>query len=97
MALNILYTPKAKETFVLVYNLINEKFGVKIANNFLIKAERTIHLISEQPQMFKSSSISEDVRVAHFTKNTSLFYQVADQQINLLFFFDNRQEPLTLR
>lgn len=96
MALEVFYTPKAKETFVLVYNFIAGKFGVKIANQFLSKAEKTIHLISEQPFMYKSSSIDENVRIATFTKNTSLFYQIQPNSINLLFFFDNRQEPLIL-
>ncbi|WP_316765254.1 type II toxin-antitoxin system RelE/ParE family toxin [Pedobacter frigiditerrae] len=96
MALAVFYTPKAKETFVLVYNLIAEKFSVKIANEFLSKAEKTIRLISEQPYMYKSSAIDEDIRVANFTKNTSLFYQVTNKQVNLLFFFDNRQDPLIL-
>jgi plasmid stabilization system protein ParE len=94
VALTIFYTPKAKETFILVYNLIADKFSIKIANEFLTKAEKTIFLISEQPFMYKSSSVDENVRVANFTKNTSLFYQVTDNKINLLFFFDNRQDPL---
>ncbi|MES2448562.1 MAG: type II toxin-antitoxin system RelE/ParE family toxin [Bacteroidota bacterium] len=96
MALDVFYTPKAKETFVLVYNFIAEKFSIKIANQFLSKAEKTIHLISQQPFMYKSSSIDENVRIATFTKHTALFYQVKPKSINLLFFFDNRQEPLII-
>lgn len=94
MPLDVFYTPKAKETFALVYNFISENFGVKVANQFFKKAERTIHLISQQPFMYKTSSIDENVRIAPFTKNTSLFYQVKNKSINLLFFYDNRQEPL---
>jgi plasmid stabilization system protein ParE len=94
MALDVFYTPKAKETFVLVYNFISDKFSVKIANQFLNKAEKTIQLIAHQPLIYKSSAIDEQVRVAIFTKNTSLFYQVKDNAVILLFFFDNRQEPI---
>lgn len=96
MALDIFYTPKAKETFGLVYNFISDKFGIKVANKFLNKAEKIIFLISQQPFMYKSSSIDENVRIANFTKYTSLFYQVSGNKINLLFFFDNRQEPLII-
>lgn len=76
MALDVFYTPKAKETFALVYNFISENFGVKAANQFFKKAEKTIHLISEQPFMYKASSIDENVRIAPFTKNTSLFFKL---------------------
>jgi len=94
MAFDVFYTPIAKETFILVYNFISEKFSIRVADQFLKKAEKTIELIAQQPLIYKSSSIDEKVRIANFTKNTSLFYQINGNTINLLFFFDNRQEPL---
>ena len=43
--------------------------------------------------MFKASEIDESVRVGANQQQTSLFYRVTDSSINLLFFWDNRQEP----
>ncbi|GAB3932513.1 type II toxin-antitoxin system RelE/ParE family toxin [Mucilaginibacter myungsuensis] len=94
MALEVVYSDRAQETLRLTYNLISFKFGIKAANDFSNKAERTIRLIAFQPYMYKASTIDADVRIATITRQTSLFYFVADTKVILLFFFDNRQEPL---
>src|ERR1700748_625044 len=94
MSLSIYYTPRSKQTLSSVYNFIKNKFGLKSAEKFITKAEKTIELISVHPLMFKASSIDEHVRIALITKQTSLFYRVTNTSIHLLFFWDNRQEPI---
>ena len=90
----VFYTPKAKDTLQLVYEFLIENWGQKSANDFLQKADKTIRSIAEQPFIFKASVIDLNVRLATITKQTSLFYEIADDEIILLFFYDNRQEPL---
>lgn len=94
MSLAIFYTPTAKETLQAVYHFVENKFGQRPADKFLEKAERIIDLLAVQPELFKVSAIHEDVRIALITKQCSLFYQVKTDAIHLLFFWDNRQEPL---
>ena len=94
MSLSVYYTPRSKETLTSVYQFILNKFGVTAANRFLLKSKKIIKLIAEHPLMFKASDIDENVRVALVTKQCSLFYRAIDTAIHLLFFWDNRQEPL---
>ncbi len=96
MSLQIYYTPKSKETLSSVYNFILEQFGKRSADKFILKAEKTISLIAEFPLMFKASDIDQNVRIGLITKQTSLFYLVKETSIDLLFFWDNRQEPILL-
>ncbi|RYY06681.1 MAG: type II toxin-antitoxin system RelE/ParE family toxin [Sphingobacteriaceae bacterium] len=93
VSLIIFYTPRAKETLKSVYGFIDINFGHPSAEKFLLKVDRTVKLISQNPLMFKSSSIDENVRVGLISKQTSLFYRFTDSSIQLLFFWDNRQEP----
>ena len=93
MRLDVFYTPRSKETLASVYNLIHNKFGLRSANKFVLKAEKTIALISDYPFMFKASAIDESVRIGLISKQCSLFYRVTDTSVHLLFFWDNRQEP----
>ena len=93
MSLQIHYTPRSKETLESIYSFILNQFGVNSANNFLSKAEKGISLIAEHPLMFKATAIDENVRICVISKQTSLFYRVTDTSIDLLFFWDNRQEP----
>jgi hypothetical protein len=44
--------------------------------------------------MYKALAIDENVRVGFITKQCSLIYRVTDTEIHLLYFWDNRQEPL---
>ena len=95
MSLDIVYTPRSKETLKSVYDFINAKFGSGTADKFVSKAEKVVTLIAEYPLMFKASTIDKNVRIALITRQTSLFYQVTNNSIHLLFFWDNRQEPFT--
>ncbi len=94
MSLPIFYTPRAQETLILVHDFISQKFGAKAATKFVLKSERTIALIAQHPYLFKSSYFDINIRVALITKRTSLFYRVTATAIHLLFFWDNRQEPI---
>ncbi len=96
MSLAVFYTPRSTETLRSTYDFINEKFGVIIADKFIVKAESVIALIAENPFMYNAATIDSSVRKALVTKQTSLFYRVKDDSIDLLFFWDNRQEPFLL-
>lgn len=95
MGLQVLYTPRSRETLIVVYNTIRNKFGEKTANKFLIKVEKIIEIITEQPLIFKATNIDNNVRIGYITKQTSLFYRVTESSIYLLYFWDNRQEPVS--
>lgn len=94
MKLAIFYTPRSKQTLASVYNFIKNKFGLKSANKFAAEAAKIIELIAHHPYMYKASFIDADVRIGLISKQTSLFYRVTDTSVHLLFFWDNRQEPV---
>ncbi|WP_462265947.1 type II toxin-antitoxin system RelE/ParE family toxin [Mucilaginibacter sp.] len=94
MGLSIVYTPAAKSTYRNIHQFITTNFGKSSAEKFSAKAEKTIRLIAEQPLMFKSSEIAENVRIGFITKQCALFYRVEKNEVQLLYFWDNRQEPI---
>jgi len=44
--------------------------------------------------MFKASLIEDSVRKGFISKQTSFFYEIHENEIIILFFWDNRQEPM---
>ena len=94
MSLKVEYAPEAEETLILVYEFILGNFGKRSAESFLAKAEKIIKLIAELPHMYKASPFDENVRIGLITKQTSVFYRVTQEKLELLFFWDNRQEPI---
>ncbi len=94
MSSPIFYTPRSRESLESIYSFIHNKFGIAAADKFVLKAEKIVSLIAEHPFMFKASAIDENVRIAFISKQTSLFYRLTEDAIHLLFFWDNRQEPI---
>jgi len=93
MSLAVFWTGEATDTFDSIVLLIETKWTDKEAADFVNHANKVIALISDQPYMYKSS-ISNNVRQAVITKQTSMFYEVHHEFITILFFWDNRQEPI---
>ncbi len=58
------------------------------------EVESTLNIISTNSEIFKQTTISKKIRVGFVTKQTSFYYQINNQSIVVLYFWDNRQEPL---
>jgi plasmid stabilization system protein ParE len=93
MKLEIVFTPRAKDTFRLTASFIQQKWGDKSAEKFIDKAYKILNTISFQPYLFKAYQ-ENDVRKGLISKQTSVVYRVLDDRIEVLFFWDNRQEPI---
>jgi plasmid stabilization system protein ParE len=93
MKLAVVLTPRAKETFIAVILQIKDKWGDHSADKFVERAYQVLDTVAQQPYLFKAYQ-EENVRKAFITKHTSLVYRVAVDHIEVLFFWDNRQEPI---
>ena len=93
MSLAIEWTDEAKETFAGIVSFIENKWTDREAKNFVKRAQKLISLIAVQPYMYKAS-LYNDVRQAVITPQTSTFYQIHPECVTILFFWDNRQEPI---
>ncbi|MDN3586569.1 type II toxin-antitoxin system RelE/ParE family toxin [Pedobacter aquatilis] len=93
MSLPVFWSDEAKETFDSIFWFIFNKFGEKAARKFLKQSNKVISIIRVQPEIFEAIS-SERFRKGRITNQTSIFYEIQNSKIHLLFFWDNRQEPL---
>ncbi|HVS93611.1 MAG TPA: hypothetical protein VHE59_16345 [Mucilaginibacter sp.] len=93
MSLRIAWTDDAKETFHYTVVQIESKWGTHSAEKFVKETRKIIHSISKQPYLFKAS-YTENVRQAVISKQTSMFYEIHTSHIAILYFGDNRQEPV---
>jgi len=93
MKLAIILTPKAKDTFLSIILFIRENWGSSSAEKFVERTYRVLDTIAQQPYIFKAYQ-EKDVRKGLITKHTSVVYRVVNDRIGVLFFWDNRQEPV---
>jgi len=93
MSLEVIFTPKAKDSFLSIILLIRSNWGDRSAERLVDKTYRTLNAISRHPYLFKAYQ-ENDVRIGLITRQTSVVYRVLHDRIEVLFFWDNRQEPI---
>lgn len=93
MKLEIILTPKAKDTFLATILFIKLKWGEKSAEKFVERTYEVLDTIAQQPYLFKAYQ-ENDLRKGLITKQTSVIYRVFSDRIDVLFFWDNRQDPV---
>jgi plasmid stabilization system protein ParE len=93
MSLAIAWTDEAQETFEHTINQIESNWGASSAQKFVQAAHKIINNISIHPYLF-NASFSTNIRKVVISKQTSMFYEVHTAHITILFFWDNRQDPI---
>jgi plasmid stabilization system protein ParE len=95
MKLEIRWSPNSEITFDAIYHFILEQWSFEIAEELRLKIYNVLDKISIHPFLFQESPIL-NVRKEVISKYTSLFYEVFENHIFLVFFWDNRQQPFLL-
>jgi len=97
--MKISWTPTARLTYFKVLDFIDKQWTTNEGENFIYKTEHTISQIAVNPYLFKASKKKKSVRKGFITEHNSLYYRVKPkkEEIELITFWDNRQNPLKLK
>lgn len=93
MKFEIKWSDYARKSFREVVKQIEEKWTVKEVSAFIKKMNNTFDIISHSPYAYPSTRY-ENIRRAVISRQTSVLYRVSEEYIEILFFWDNRQDPL---
>lgn len=91
--MQIIWAPEAEETFDSIITFITENWGSSASRNFVKKTGKRLKSISSMPLIFQETELP-NVRKAVIVPQCSVFYEIHENYIGLLFFWDNRQDPL---
>ena len=92
MALQIIWSPEAEETFEKIIEYLQKNWSDKEIEKFLAKTEKVLKQISSRPKMFRRSE-KENIHEAIITPHNLLLYQINENNIELLGFWDTHQDP----
>lgn len=97
--MEIIWSAKAKITFYNVLDYLEKNWTKKEILQFYQKTELVLNAVKRNPGIFPVSTKNQQVRKGFIDKNNSFFYSVDNygQKIYLLTFFDNRQNPKSLK
>jgi plasmid stabilization system protein ParE len=83
------FTNKVQKT--LAY--LEKEWSHKIAEDFLIKIDRRIDLLTKKPHVGALSSKVKDVRGLLITRHNRLYYKIKDDKVIILNMYDTRMNP----
>ena len=92
MSYSVAWSPSARVTYFQILDYLDEKWTVKEIEAFINRTEEVINYISDNPLLYPYSKES-DTHKCVVIKQVSLFYRVRSNTIELLVFWDNRQDP----
>lgn len=86
MQFDVVFTDEADDTFDSIGNQILKRWGERELLNFRRRVYDVVDVISRSPLIFQTVSNNENIRKAVVHKNCSMFYEIKEQRIDILFF-----------
>ncbi len=88
---------KSVKTYDQIFTFLLSEWGQTSADKFMDEVDRILVLISKPPKMFKRSLKLNNVRIGNLIPYNTLIYRVGKQTIELILFWDNRQDAKKLK
>jgi plasmid stabilization system protein ParE len=92
---DILWSPLAKITYYQILEYLSENWTKKEIKAFVNRTEEVLKFISQSPSYYPFSALNDSYRCV-VVKQVSLYYRLKNGQVELLIFWDNRQDPQKL-
>lgn len=89
---SIYWSPLAEETYLNVLSQILESWTVREAEAFEAKVESLIDKLRTHKYLCPSSKMQKSLRRCVISAQTSLVYQIRENVIELITFYDNRSQ-----
>ncbi|MEX2592884.1 MAG: type II toxin-antitoxin system RelE/ParE family toxin [Anditalea sp.] len=93
MALTVRYSLRARHEEIELLEYVVRKFGQKKAKEIYVCIEKTLDRISKAPEMYRESNKRKGLRKCVFSKQTSIYYRIREDQIEVVSFRPNRKDP----
>ncbi|WP_192822634.1 type II toxin-antitoxin system RelE/ParE family toxin [Rufibacter sp. LB8] len=97
MNYQVFWTEEALANVESIIQYISSTWMEREVLNFKRKLSEQINIISRFPNVFPASTFAPRLRKAVLTKQTTIFYEVKEQAIYIVYLFDSRQNPQNIR
>lgn len=90
------WSPLAREEYFSLLDYLSTEWGSTVTLNFIKRVEHVLEHISNHPEMYPATEHRKAVRRCVVSKQTTLYYRVLDQKIQLITLFNTHQNPENL-
>ena len=88
----IFWTEEAISNLESILDYLRNNWTQKEIDIFKISLSKQIDLISKNPKLFPISEFNPRLRKAVLSEQTTIFYELSDQIIYLVYLFNNKQD-----
>ncbi|GAA0894414.1 hypothetical protein GCM10009122_40950 [Fulvivirga kasyanovii] len=93
MAYKIRYSLRARQEEIELLDFILKEFGEQKAKAVYQRVEKLLGEISGMPKMYRSSKKQKHLRKCVLSKQTSIYYRIQKDYIEVVSFRANRKDP----
>jgi len=93
MALKVVLSETAKSKLSDLLEYLENKWSVRVKKEFVKKLDKTLFRLSNFPQSSPESNEVKGLFKCVLTNQTNIFYRVTKDEIEIVTFFDSRQDP----
>ena len=93
----IIWTDEALDNLADIIEYLELRWTKREIRNFSRLLDQQVNLIRSNPELFPTSTASSLLRKSVLTKQTTIYYRVDNNEIQIVTLFDNRQDPKNLK
>lgn len=97
MNYSILWSTRARRTYESILVYLEKEWTQKEVLSFVNRTEEIVSYLESDPHIYEASKKKLSVHRCVVVKQVSLYYKIVNTNIELLFFWDNRQHPNRLK
>jgi plasmid stabilization system protein ParE len=86
------WTDEALQNLESILDYLNYRWTQREIDNFKKKLGKQIELIEQNPKLFPVSVYNPRLRKAVLSKQTTIFYEVTDHIVYLVYLFNSKQD-----
>ena len=97
MPKTVYFSKRARNNLEKLLIYLETEWSLKLKNEFVKKLDRCVLQISNHPDSCPESEEFPGLFKCVVTKQTTLYYRIKEKEIQVIAFYDNRQDPRTLK
>ena len=92
----VVFSKRARRRLEKLLDYLESEWSLKVKNEFIEKLDRCVLQISRHPESCPVSEEFPGLYKCVVTKQTTFYYRIEEKEIQVITFFDNRQDPKKL-
>lgn len=89
----LVWSDESLNNLKVIVDYLENRWTKREIRKFAQLLDKQLKLIEDNPFLFAESGKSNGVRKSVLSKQTTIYYQIIDQEVRIIALFDNRQNP----